>query len=84
MGYTLVMKTAISIPDPIFQSAEIMAQHLAISRSELFTKAISEYLEAHKYQDVTESLNQVYTENPFSLDKKLTEMQFDSIEKDVW
>ncbi len=75
------MKTAISIPDPIFQSAEIMAQQLAISRSELFTKAISEYLEAHKYQDVTESLNQVYIEEPSSLDKKLTKMQFDSIEK---
>jgi len=78
------MKTAISIPDPIFQSAEIMAQHLAISRSELFTKAISEYLETHKYQDVTESLNHVYTKVSSSLDKKLTEMQFNSIEKEIW
>jgi len=78
------MKTAISIPDPIFQSAEIMAQQLAISRSELFTKAISEYLEVHKYQDVTESLNQVYTEVPSSLDEKLTDMQFNSIKKEIW
>ncbi len=84
MGYTSVMKTAISIPDPIFQSAEIMAQHLAISRSELFTKAISEYLETHKYQDVTESLNKVHGGSSSSLDKKLTEMQFNSIEKEVW
>ncbi len=78
------MKTAISIPDPIFHSAEIMAHQLAISRSELFTKAISEYLETHKYQDVTESLNQVYTEVSSSLDEKLTEMQFYSIEKEIW
>jgi metal-responsive CopG/Arc/MetJ family transcriptional regulator len=78
------MKTAISIPDPIFQSAEIMAQQLAISRSELFTKAISEYLEVHKYQDVTESLNQVYTEVSSSLDEKLTDMQFNSIKKEIW
>ncbi len=79
------MKTAISIPDPIFQSAEIMAQQLAISRSELFTKAISEYIKAHKYQDVTESLNQVYAEASSSLDKKLTDMQqFKSIEKEIW
>ncbi len=78
------MKTAISIPDPIFQSAEIMAHHLAISRSELFTKAISEYLEAHKYQDVTESLNQVYTELSSSLDEELTSMQLDSIDKEIW
>ena len=78
------MKTAISIPDSIFQSAEIMAHHLAISRSELFTKAISEYLETHKYQDVTESLNQVYTELSSSLDEGLTTMQLNSIEKENW
>ena len=78
------MKTAISIPDPIFQSAEVMAQKLAISRSELFTKAISEYIETHKYQDVTESLNQVYVELSSGLDKKLIEMQANSIEKEIW
>ena len=78
------MKTAISIPDPIFHSAEIMAHHLAISRSELFTKAISEYLEAHKYLDVTESLNRVYREGSSSLDEKIMEMQLNSIEKEIW
>ena len=78
------MKTAISIPDPIFQSAEIMAHQLAISRSELFTKAISEYLEKHKYEDVTESLNQVYAEASSGLDEELAAMQSSSIEKDVW
>jgi metal-responsive CopG/Arc/MetJ family transcriptional regulator len=78
------MKTAISIPDPLFHSAEIMAHHLAISRSELFTKAISEYLEAHKYQDVTESLNQVYTKLSSSLDEELASMQLDSIGKEIW
>ena len=78
------MKTAISIPDPIFQSAEIMAHHLAISRSELFTKAISEYLEKHKYEDVTESLNQVYVGVSSGLDEELTAMQSNSIEKDAW
>ncbi|KAF3977850.1 MAG: hypothetical protein HFP77_05040 [Methylococcales symbiont of Iophon sp. n. MRB-2018] len=78
------MKTAISIPDPIFQSAEIMAHHLAISRSELFTKAISEYLDTHKYRDVTESLNQVYNELSSSLDEELVSMQLDSIDKEIW
>ena len=78
------MKTAISIPDPVFQSAEIMAHHLAISRSELFTKAISEYIEKHKYEDVTESLNRVYAEASSVLDEELTAMQSNSIEQDVW
>ena len=78
------MKIAISIPDSIFQSAEIKAHQLDISRSELFTKAISEYLEKHKYEDVTESLNQVYGKVSSSLDEKVTAMQFSSVERDVW
>lgn len=78
------MKTAISIPDSIFQSAEIMAHQLAISRSELFTKAISEYLEAHKYKDVTESLNQVYSENSSALEEVFTAMPLNSIKKEIW
>ncbi len=78
------MKTAISIPDPIFHSAEIMAHKLHISRSELFTKAISEYLKTHKYQDITESLNQVYSSSSSKLDGKLTLMQASSIEPEEW
>lgn len=78
------MKTAISIPDPIFQSAEIMAHKLSISRSELFTKAISEYLDIHKYQDVTNTLNSVYSETPANLDENLADMQFSSITQEDW
>ncbi|EIJ36932.1 hypothetical protein Thini_4454 [Thiothrix nivea DSM 5205] len=37
------MKTAISIPDPVFQAAELFARHFGISRSELYTKAVEEY-----------------------------------------
>ncbi|MCF7971389.1 MAG: hypothetical protein K9L22_09540 [Methylococcaceae bacterium] len=78
------MKTAISIPDPIFHSAEMMAQHLSISRSELFTKAISEYLNNHKYENVTDLLNQVYAKNTSSIDQELVAMQLNSIEKETW
>ena len=78
------MKTAISIPDPIFQAAEDMAHHLGVSRSELFTTAISDYMEKHKYLDVTESLNQIYGETDSTLDKKLALMQRKSVQEDEW
>ena len=45
---------------------------------------ISEYLEKHKYEGVTESLNQVYAGVLSGLDEELTVMQFNSIEKDAW
>ncbi len=78
------MKTAISIPDPIFQAAENMAHRLGVSRSELFSNAISEYMKRHKYQDVTESLNEVYRETDSKLDEKLALMQRKSIQEDEW
>lgn len=34
------MKTAISLPDSVFEEAEALAQQLGLSRSELYTKAL--------------------------------------------
>ena len=78
------MKTAISIPDPIFRAAEKAAEHLAISRSELYTKAIQEFLNAHPADGTTEKLNQVYAGNESTLDPRLSEMQTTSISADSW
>lgn len=38
------MKTAISIPDPIFAKAEKAARNLGISRSEFFTRAVEKMM----------------------------------------
>jgi metal-responsive CopG/Arc/MetJ family transcriptional regulator len=39
------MKTAISIPDLLFDEAEKLAQRLGMSRSELYAKALAAYIE---------------------------------------
>ena len=62
------MKTAISIPDTVFQAAEGLAHRLGISRSELYAKAVAEYTKSRKNQNVTELLNQVYQEQESKLD----------------
>ena len=54
------MKTAISIPDPLFEDAEKLAQRLAKSRSQLYCEALEEYLSRHDPDTVTERLNAVY------------------------
>lgn len=77
------MKTAISIPDPIFQAAENMAHHLGMSRSELFTVAMSEYIQSHQYHNVTELLNNIYAETSEPLDSELLLMQAHSITKEA-
>ncbi|MES9857016.1 MAG: hypothetical protein ABW166_10475 [Sedimenticola sp.] len=78
------MKTAISIPDPIFQAAEGLAQRLGVSRSNLYAKAVAEYTESHKNQKVTETLNKVYGAGSSSLDSELCAMQSKSIPKEEW
>ena len=54
------MKTAISIPDDIFQSAEQLAHRLGVSRSELYVQALKSYLQDHHEDGVTDALNTIY------------------------
>jgi hypothetical protein len=79
------MKTAISIPDPIFQAAELFAHHFGISRSELYAKAIEEYIASRRFTNVTDSLNKIYGDEPSSLlDDELYSMQIKSIPHEEW
>ncbi|NOY62443.1 MAG: hypothetical protein GXP10_04690 [Gammaproteobacteria bacterium] len=78
------MKTAISIPDPIFQAAEGLAHRLGISRSELYAEAVAEYMKSHKNRNVTKKLNEIYGDEPSSLDEELHAMQVRSIVKEEW
>ena len=56
------MKTAISIPDPQFEAAEQLAARLGLSRSELYQKAISEFIAKYSDEKITEKLNEIYAE----------------------
>lgn len=53
------MKTAISVPDDVFEKAERLADSLRKSRSQLYTEAVREYLGRHDPHSVTERLNAV-------------------------
>jgi len=79
-----IMKTAISIPDPLFQAAEIFAKRLKKSRSELYAEAVSEYINTHKNQDVTKTLNEIYAHESSNIDQELYRMQSQTVTKDEW
>ena len=57
LSYTNGMKTAVSLPDELFQRADQLAKRLEVSRSELYSRALREYLARHAPDEVTESLN---------------------------
>jgi len=51
------MKTAVSIPDDVFEGAERLARRTNRSRSRLFSDALKEYLARHTPDKVTEAMN---------------------------
>ena len=80
------MKTAISLPDPLFQAAESLAKRMGLSRSELFQRALQAFLQEHKDTGVTEELNIVYAQGSEEapIDPLLVRWQLDSLPKDEW
>lgn len=78
------MKTAISIPDNVFESAEKLANRLGQSRSQLYTQAVSTYLTKHQSDNVTKKLDEVYDTLDATLDPELARLQVQSISKDKW
>ncbi len=62
VGYTPGMKTAVSIPDDVFEQAEKLARSTETSRSALYTRALAEYIARHSSDEVTEAMNRVCDE----------------------
>ncbi len=83
-SYTPKMKTAISIPDEVFEAADRTAKKLGVSRSELYATAVHEFLERHRIEDVTSKLDEVYAINSSDLDESLKQMQNQSLAKEEW
>jgi len=80
------MKTAISLPDDLFEAADRLAIRLGRSRSELYATALAEYLEKHRFQGVTERLDAVYQAQPedSQLDPVLDTLQLQSLPREEW
>ena len=78
------MKTAVSLPDELFRAAEAMARRLRVSRSELYAKAIAEFLKGQQDNSITERLNDVYSRHTAKLDSGLHRAQLRSLAKDAW
>lgn len=78
------MKTAISLPDGVFEEAEELAQQLGISRSELYVAALQSYLKKYRRNQILTKLNEVYSEQPSELDPVLQQMQYMSLPHEDW
>ncbi len=78
------MKTAISIPDELFESAERFAQRQGMSRSELYATALRHYLQEHRSEGITERLDEIYGTEDGALDPVIARLQARSLPRDNW
>jgi metal-responsive CopG/Arc/MetJ family transcriptional regulator len=53
------MKTAVSIPDEVFEKVERLARRAGRSRSDVFAAALAEYVARHAPDEVTEAMDRV-------------------------
>lgn len=78
------MKTAVSIPDEVFEAADRAAKKLGVSRSELYATAVDEYVKRRQAEDITTNLNAVYASNDSNIDPNLQNMQLKVLAKEDW
>lgn len=78
------MKTAVSIPDEVFEQAERLAHRAGKSRSEVYSNALREYVARHVPDEVTEAMNRVCAEVGDQDDRFVTAAAGRILERSEW
>jgi predicted transcriptional regulator len=78
------MKTAVSIPDEVYERAERLARRAKKSRSWLYGDALKEYLARHAPDEVTEAMNLACAEVGEAKDPFLSSAARRILERSEW
>jgi metal-responsive CopG/Arc/MetJ family transcriptional regulator len=78
------MKTAISIPDHVFEEAERLAAELQTSRSQLYSRALQEFVARHAPDRLTEAMNRVVDEVGTEVDELGRRAARQILERSEW
>jgi hypothetical protein len=79
------VKTAVSIPDDLFEQAERAAKETGRTRSGLYAEALRRFLRTMPDEEITARLNAVYAKDPDEgLDPGLQALMYASLSDDDW
>lgn len=78
------MKTAISLPDDLFEAADELASRLGLPRSQLYARALEEFLAKHAGSRVTERLDEVYRDGCGRIDPVVRRAQRRTLDTHSW
>lgn len=79
----MIVKTAVSIPDPLFRAADRIARRRGLSRSQLYARALERLVDAESSDEVTARLDEVYATEDSGLDKDLERAQLRAV-SETW
>ena len=83
-SYTFGMKTAVSIPDDVFQQVEQLARRTETSRSALYARALAEYVARHSPDHVTDAMNRVCDDLGVGVDDFTAAVSRRILERSEW
>ena len=78
------MKTAISLPDELFNEAESLASRLGLSRSGLYAAALEEFISRHRAKRISERLDAIYSAESSDLDPGVARAQRKTLKRSDW
>ena len=78
------MKTAVSIPDDVFEQVERLARRAKRSRSEVFSAALREYVARHAPDEITDAINNACEQAGDQRDEFVTTAMRRVLEKTEW
>jgi len=78
------MKTAVSVPDDVFEEAERLIRKTRRSRSEVYTRALTEYLARHAPDRVTDAMNRVISEVGEEVDELVVAASRRALDRVEW
>ena len=73
-----------SLPDPLFDAAELLAQELSMSRSQLYAQALAEFLQTRSSSAVTAKLNGIYDLESSAVEPDLVATQLQLLSDATW
>lgn len=76
------MKTAISVPNDVFELSEKLAKKLKVSRSRIFAMGVEKLAEEHNREDLIAKINAVCEEVDTSIDPFWKKLQSRTLQED--
>jgi metal-responsive CopG/Arc/MetJ family transcriptional regulator len=58
------VKTAISLDESLFKEAEALARKMGVSRSQLFARAVEDFIRQRENEELLERLNAAHADGP--------------------